>query len=161
MERASLLWELCLVRDGCSRAANAEQRCVRWVPPGRPPPVQEGVSGNRWPADPPPGGLGEYRVLGSCLVLSLVLVAWPLCAAAGGVRVLPGQRMAGFGGEVSGFLVIPSAEALSLSCLSFPVPLPADPGTAPFLRAPVRAHPSAEPCRASVPPFSCRSLCLL
>lgn len=159
MERASLSWELCLVRDRCSHAADAEQQCVRWV--RRPPPAQEGVSGNRWPADPPPGGLGEHRVLGSCLVLSLVLVAWPLCAAAGGVGVLPGQGMAGFGGEESGFLVVPSAEASSLSCLSFPVSLPADPGTAPFLCAPVRAHPSAEPCRASVRPFSCRSLCLL
>lgn len=40
------------------------------------------------------------------------------------------------------------------------VRLPSEPGAALFLGAPIYAHPSAEPCSASVPPF-CTSLCLL
>lgn len=72
------------MEDGCSVLPRLCSH-VRGEHRGRLFPAWEGVAGKPRRADPPPGGLGEHAVLGSCSVLSLASVAWPSCAAAGGV----------------------------------------------------------------------------
>ena len=120
---------------GCSQAAHVEGGvCPGSIQAILPCAGSTPLSGGGWGGG---GLLEECGALDSCLLRSLVLVAWPLCPAVGQIQVLPGMGTESFGGELSGFLAALLAVALFLSRFGCPR---------------TRAQPPVPPCSCLHPP---------